>query len=1098
MRGIKTVIAATLLVLAFAFGNTPAMAGLRAAWSFEEGDGASVYDSSANHNLGVVRGDPKDIYNNNLHVAYPVFERRDGQTGKALYFKNKSFIEAPDTDDLRMDGPFTLEGRWLYAPNATQVLFFKGVDANRCNYSAVVTGGEIAFSCTDVNGTVWTVRAKAPPAGEWHLLDFVYDGQALLIYIDRALAATLKTGAVRLMTDIDFGLLIGANRVFRVGLNKVSASGPAGVDEFRIYDEALDPERMGQALEKRAEVSTTASEPKSLIQRTLRYVGLKKERLTVTKDGKAAAAIVIRKGYTELQSVPAKELQRYIEKLTGARLPILEDDTAYSGNMILVGESRYTRELGIETGKMQGDSYVMRSFPGRLVLAGHDDILEVPKPQHDPEELTWAYQYAFMTVKNGTLNAVYAFLQDYCGVRWFMPGKLWEHIPERHDLEVSGLNIEGQPYRDYVRYDYGFYCYNAWNARNFMGESVRTFAFDMQHNWALLIPWSRYHAAHPEWFAMRDGKRNAQSVHGASLCTSNHEMWETALKNLKAIYDQGFERVTVMQSDGYLRCQCPDCEAMDNYRLNGYYIPGVPADRIWIFHDYLAREIQKAYPDRKIMLDAYGPTGEIPGKLAKLPDNVIMEINLNDTNKDRGLLERWRKYHPAPYNVFFVYWFCPEVNTRLPHSYDYIAQEVKTLMTTYNGRALFLCGGGNVWNANGPIYYMIARLMRNPQEDAGAILDEFCASLFGRAGGAMRDYFTALYGGSQRLMDYMLKKYKDAETNTGDGETVIGATMSLREQYLVAYPDDVLAVCERELSQARAEADTDTIKKRIAFFADAFEALKLTAQGFRQTAEGDLSKAMIQQLIRRNSFIAEVSKRLQVEQYALMTEGYTGPGKGFELFSFVQSINTNDITDKGDHVAILMGGYGAAGIIGVLTNAGQKYCPVFATVWKDKHPAYIVAQPKSMMAYNNGIEQLREYVKNGGAVMLTHDAVGCRGLKAAFPEIGRGAEQVADANAVIAANHEITSGMKTGDSFKHAYFDHIVLEKGPQGTVICADTKGRSVMVVGSFGKGKVILNGMAVGYASVNEGDYSGKDKEPEGMERQLLLNSVNWLKAR
>ena len=132
MNLIKSIAAAMLFISVFTFGpgNTPARAGLRAAWSFEESEGASVYDSSGNHNIGIIRGDPRGVHN--LWVARADFERREVPTGKALYLKNRSFVEVPDTDDIRLNGCFTIEGRWLYGTNSTQqVLFYKGF----CGYA---------------------------------------------------------------------------------------------------------------------------------------------------------------------------------------------------------------------------------------------------------------------------------------------------------------------------------------------------------------------------------------------------------------------------------------------------------------------------------------------------------------------------------------------------------------------------------------------------------------------------------------------------------------------------------------------------------------------------------------------------------------------------------------------------------------------------------------------------------------------------------------------------------------------------------------------------------------------------------------------------
>jgi len=1107
MRKIKTVAAAMLFVSVFAFGmgNTPAKAGLRAAWSFEEDAGTRVYDRSGNHNIGVIRGNPQGIYAPETGRAD--FERRAGQAGQALYLKSGSFIEIPDTDDIRLGGCFTIESRWL-ATNVSQVLFYKGMcetwlhpQPQYHNYHAEISLGEIMFSCTDINRTIHRISVKAPPGGGWHLLDFVYNGKALEIYIDKNLAVSREIGQVQIMTKFTQELTVGG---LISAANTVCGDLRGGVDEFRIYDEALTPERMGLPLATMAEVPAPARD--STMQRALRYIGLEKERLTVTKDGRAAAVIVIRKGYTELQSVPAKELQRYIEKLTGARLPILEDDTVYSGNMILVGESRYTREMGIAADKMPGESYVMRSFPGRLVLAGHDEVLDVSNPQYEypiPEEVAFYYKIGLKTVKNGTLNAVYAFLQDYCGVRWFMPGDLGEHIPARHDLEVSELNITDEPYRRYIIYSSEFLLRytKSWGNRNFFGESAAAFVLDMEHDWEVLVPYRRWFASHPEWFAMnKDGVREPRP-----LCTSNPEMRKVALQNLKKIYAQGFEIVGLLQPDGYWRCQCPNCDAMDEYR-DYPYVMGKPAERVWLFHDYLAREIQKAYPDRKVMIWG-GPEPSV--KIPKLSENVLIRLQLNAT--DPALLERWKKYRPAPppYSAF-VYWFYPEGGNMLPQSYDFIAGELKTL-SAWGVNAFAFCGSGALWGLNAPVYYMMARIMRDPSQDPKAILREFCDGLFGPAAGPMHAYFIALYRGAQMGRDAAAVEQLKNNERIGRGEPVF-RDFSARELYQISYPDEILEACAGPLQQARGLADTPEIKQRVEFFADAFEYTRLTSRGFmrlKECEDSSWSRASMLKLIQtvsaRNKFVEDLyarwSDELPVSFFGSLEGVLYGRGELVMPFKVLKNWDTAELcSDDKNQVALSISGVGSEGIKGALKAAQYKVFPLLSPVIKApaQYPVVIIPQQAEGGAalFNRQVSQLRDYVTQGGAVMLTHDAVGFRQYQAAFPEIGRGVGQDSTTNLVmIATNHVITAGMNAGDGWAHAYSDHIVLEKGPQGTVICADTNGRPVMVAGSFGKGRVILNGMVPGYASVKDGE---KEKEPEGAELKILLNAVNWLKAR
>jgi len=1075
--------------------NTPVRADLVASWSFEEETGNAVFDGSGSYNIGFIRGD---------------VERCDGKAGKAVRLKGEksdNYIEVRDAEELRFKGPFTMEFWWQRdVQNTRQTLFRKqsSLRDDLSSYHAYYSGGNISFSITDRKMISHSVSAKAPADGGWHLYDFVYDAPWLRIYIDKTEAVSKEIGGVQLLTDFDSVLYIGTD----IGGYQQTLSGR--LDEFRMYDEALKPERMGQEAVPRLSFQDMQPAPESYMHRLLGHFGFRSNRLALTKEGQALAAIVLGKMCTnELQIVPAKELQAYIQKISGARLPIIGDDTPFGGNKILVGESRYTRELGIDAAKMTGDSYVIRSFPGRLALVGHDEKLTVSRPDSYSTQ-NWSsimVEGGVKTEKKGTLNAVYAFLQDYCGIRWFMPGDLWEYIPQKRDMEVAELNITGKPYRLQVndldregKWKRFFKLSIAkWSDRNYCGKSAGAFVCDACHTWQNLIPAEKYYDSHPEWFAMKNGKR----IKAKSLCVSNKEMWAEALKNLKLIYDQGFEMVALLQSDGYQRCQCPNCEALDEYRDNvGYSVPGKPADRIWIFHDYLAREIQKAYPGQKVIIYSYGPTGELPVKIPKLSDNVRIEM----CQTDKASLERWKQYHHPPYSAF-IYWFLAEQRNNLPQSYDYIAGELKGL-TTYGVDAFWFCGGGARWGLNGPIYYMMTRLMRDPNQDPKAILQEFCGDLFGKAAVPMHSYFTALYRGAQRGRDANDAEQLKNKELVGRGEPVFKG-FAARDLYLISYPDEILESCERHLKQVRSLADKPEIKKRVEFFADAFGYIKLTTQGFKrfkECEETDWSKEsmlkLIQAVSERNKFIGDLNAKYSSEQLKCFLGGFSMSDA--VPFNVLKGVNANDFCfDDKNQVTLSLGNVGSEGIMTALKKAQYKIFPLLNPVVKDpvRFPVVIIPQQidEGVSLFNQRTSQLRDYVMKGGAVMLTHNAVGFREHKAVFPEIGKGIEQDAATNRVrIATNHVITAGMNAGDGFEHAYCDHIVLQKGPQGTVICTDLQGRPVMVVGSFGKGKVVLNGMIPGYSSVKEGDYNGKEKEPEGGELKILLNAINWLQSK
>jgi|GEM_PF-1466250 len=143
---------------------------------------------------------------------------------------------------------------------------------------------------------------------------------------------------------------------------------------------------------------------------------------------------------------------------------------------------------------------------------------------------------------------------------------------------------------------------------------------------------------------------------------------------------------------------------------------------------------------------------------------------------------------------------------------------------------------------------------------------------------------------------------------------------------------------------------------------------------------------------------------------------------------------------------------------------------------------------------------IQEWVKAGGGVLFTHDAVGYRGLPAMFQSIGGGADICKTDRLKIVAEHPVTKGLADGHSFNPGFrYDHIDLLAGNAGVTLVADEAGRPVIVVGIIGAGRVVLNGMLPGYAAAADSPGgAGKPQEPSGEELAILLNSVRWLAKR
>ena len=153
---------------------------------------------------------------------------------------------------------------------------------------------------------------------------------------------------------------------------------------------------------------------------------LARAEFSIAKGGKPKCVIVQQPGATLVESNAVRELADTLQKITGAAFMIQD---AKGGQVperaIIVGTGAAARGLfpGLALDKLSSEEIVMKVKGGRLLLAGGG--------------------------LRGTPYAVYRFLQEQCGVRWWAP---WgTTIPSRRNLWVPDLDVRDRPafeYRD--------------------------------------------------------------------------------------------------------------------------------------------------------------------------------------------------------------------------------------------------------------------------------------------------------------------------------------------------------------------------------------------------------------------------------------------------------------------------------------------------------------------------------------------------------------------------------------------------------------------------------------------------------------------------
>jgi len=205
----------------------------------------------------------------------------------------------------------------------------------------------------------------------------------------------------------------------------------------------------------------------------------------IVRDGEPRAKIVV---CEESARPPAGEFATYIERISGARFNIVTDCSVNNYN-IFIGSERAVesaKESGVPIEKslldsLGDDGYLIKATERGLLLAGKTQL--------------------------SVYYAVYAFLEKYLGVRWFLACPLGEVVPNKKTIEVGTIEDISKP-----AFVLRWVGRGDWARRNGMNVAVGAEG-ELKIKWFVhtftrLLPPEKYYAEHPEYFALIGGEGN--------------------------------------------------------------------------------------------------------------------------------------------------------------------------------------------------------------------------------------------------------------------------------------------------------------------------------------------------------------------------------------------------------------------------------------------------------------------------------------------------------------------------------------------------------------------------------------------------------------
>jgi hypothetical protein len=459
--------------------------------------------------------------------------------------------------------------------------------------------------------------------------------------------------------------------------------------------------------------------------------------VAISQDGQAKAVIVIAPDAPAPEQHAAKELADFLRQTTGATFE-LAGQRKPGASCILVGPA--AAKLADEQFSTEGlgaEGIVVKTVGNDLILAGG--------------------------APRGTLYAVYTFLEEQLGCRWWSSTE--STIPKRPTLSVDGVNIRYVPPLEY-RSAFWYDAFDGdWAVRNKCnGQSHRLSAEQggrhiyegFVHTFYPLIPPQKYFAEHPEWFSEIKGKRTTEH---AQLCLTNEEMRKELVKNLKERLrnNPAATIASVSQNDWHGNCQCQNCAAIEKEE-------GSPAGLMLRFVNAVAADIEPQFPNVAISTLAYQYTRKPPA-LTKPRHNVIVQLCsiecsfckplADERNKAfRDDLVGWSKISDRlyiwDYTTNFRHYVMPHPNLRV------LGPNVK-FFVDHNVKGIFEQGAYQSYGSEMAELraWVLAKLLWDPSHDEELLTNEFIEGYYGPAAPDIKAYLKITHDAVEASGDWL-------------------------------------------------------------------------------------------------------------------------------------------------------------------------------------------------------------------------------------------------------------------------------------------------------------------------------------------------------
>lgn len=543
---------------------------------------------------------------------------------------------------------------------------------------------------------------------------------------------------------------------------------------------------------------------------------------TLFQNGKTEWKIGISPKAAPAEQYAAQELQTALQKISGAEFPILKSETFPDGNTIIIGSPDSTPQIrekadALKLKKGNTEELAVYTLGGNLYLAGNNP--------------------------RGALYAVYSFLQNQLGVRWFWPGDDGEFIRKKNSYPLPQLSFNYKPpFRFREMTPCGLHYHvptEIWLARNFMNGGSRTlsvrekagfYRLDGGH-WVSIG--KREFAKHPGYFSLIDNRRVPE---GEAGCWSNPDFTKMIVqKHLDLIKKRKFDLLNTFPADITQRCECAECVKNPD-----------PSSRWFQYYHKLIQEIRKSEPQMMFAGIAYQEYRTVPAARVEGLEYVeycqynrcyvhkFEDPSCSLNRKSMEELKRWQEKAPMgiygyEFDVFKGAMYLPFWNMladEMKHFRDMKLVRMKTELGVYYPKDAKRADLPQ--QAHRLSNYLYAQLMWNPAAETDTLLRDWCDTVYGAGAEAMYAYHQAMAkawdsmkihltyfgadpgGAAKNLINDKLIQFAKAQFKTAEADVKKEKNPQLRKRHLeeIALEAALFGKWEKAYQVARDNAVT--------------------------------------------------------------------------------------------------------------------------------------------------------------------------------------------------------------------------------------------------------------------------------------------------